>query len=389
MLTMRPVGVSHPGIEVRVNSFSIPVIALLLPLAALAGPSHGDAPGGGRMLARLDLSSEQTQAFVPLLDEAAGLRLEGCEAVAELAPDVFVSWSALRDIVAVDGTPVPEVWRQAAALEREIKARREELSLGLVALEDEGMTILDEQQRALLEQRRAGRLGRALHDPTLSRQLYALAGQEPSPLWGRADQGCAAVEADREDMKALRAEVLSWNLLNGLHVSPEQAAALLDANDEAEAEAVLQSGQWEVLRGFTPCLIPSQDLSNPVRAGQAGAGGRYEKWLDRTRALDEGRQALAVDRLLSKEDKHLGPLPEGRADEVRAILAEASALDELAFALQEPDLLERLARSNEARQARVARFEAQRAAGGEGLVARFLLNDAFQDVLAQRYSEGE
>lgn len=381
--------------------------ALLLPHVAQAHPEP-DPAKLRRRLAKLDITTEQAQELVPLLDEAAGLRSEGCELVEALAPDALEAWTALRDIVAVDGTPDPEIWRTAGRVERELKDGREELAVALVAIEEEALAALGASQLAMLERRgrselapqrselqalskqrhpKPGPFGMALLHPVVAAEIYAQAGKELPETWVLSGQACDAVEEDREELRELKGEISAWNLLNGLHVDASQAATLLAAEDEALAEAALTPGQWEVLRSFSPCLLPPQDLSNPVRAGQAGAGGIYERWLDRARTLDPARQVQVVQRLLSREERHFGPLPEGRAEEVSGILAEASALDEVDYALREPDLLERLVRVDELHDARIALFEAQRAAGGEGLVGHFLLSDAFQDVLTQRFDE--
>ncbi len=383
------------------------LIALLLPLTVQAERLEDPDPARIRgKLDRLDLTAEQALALVPLLDEAAALRLESCTQVEKLAPEISEAWGALRDVVAMDGTSDPAIWKRAGALEREIRARQEEMGATLIALEDEAMEILEPGQQAIFEPRgkgelhelqrevrelsdqrhpKPGRLGQALQQPVVAKELYALAGQEPPALWTQARDSCDAVKEDRRQLRELKQEISAWNLLNGLHLSAEQAEALLSAKHETEAEAALDPGQWEVLRGFSPCLLPPQDLSNPVRAGQAGAGGRYEKWLERARSLDEAGQAYAIRRLLDKERAHLGPLPEGRAEEVEAILAEASMLDEVDYAIREPELMERLVRENDLKAARLALREARGAAGGEGLAGHFLLSDAFLDVLSQRF----
>lgn len=396
------------------------LFALLLPLAALAalaGPSAEPSPAQvQRRLARLDLSLEQALALAPLLDEAAALRQEQCVQVVELAPELADAWGDLREIVAVDGTPDPEVWRRAGALEREVKALREQLDEALITLEAEALPILepwqqelmasrprgerhglDQRVRALADARhpRPGRLGQALQQPVVAQQLYLLAGLEPSTAWREAERACAAATLDRTELSALRNEISAWNLINGLHLQEEQVAAIVEAAAgdpavaEAAVEAVLDPGQWEVLQGFSPCLLPARDLGNPVRAGQAGSGGAYEKWLERARLLEDQGQDQAVQRLLAREQQHLGPSPEGRAQQVRAILAEASAMDEVNYALAEPELLERLALPNELKEARAALLEARRADGGEGLVRRYLLSEAFVDVVDQRFTGRE
>ncbi len=387
--------------------------ALLLPLAASAAPAELTPEQAERRLARLAITPAQAEALVPLLDEAAALRLEQCLRIAELAPETAEAWDDLRAIVAVDGTPDPEVWRRAKAASEALREDRDLIVEGLAQLEVEARDVLTPAQRAQLDRSGRGahgalreeldslaaqrrptlsRLGRALQEPAIAAELYALAEAGPPPVLGEAGAACDAVDPTWDELRQLRDEITSWNLLNGLHLQAGQAAALLDLaggeGAEGAVEALLDPGQVEVLRGFSPCLLPPRDLSEPVRAGQAGGGDRYERWLERARRLDADGQDRAVARLLEGEERQLGPLPPGREAEVRGVLAAASAVDEVGFALIEDDLLDQLAREDMLHEARLALLDAQQAAGGPGVAAHFMLDPAFLEVTALRFGEG-
>lgn len=390
-------------------------IALLLPLSAVADPATLDEVQAERRLERLGITPAQAAAIAPVLDEVAALQLERCTITAERGAEAMEAWGELRDIVAVDGPPDPAVFRAARDLEQELRLQQEATAQVMQALEDEVSELLEPAQRSRLEalppgvdpaveralreaadrrHPRVGRLGRALQQPAIALALYELAGEEPSSTHHQAVAMCASVEEERAQLQRLRAEISSWNLLNGLHLGLEQAlslqaaASLAPPENEDAAEDALDPAQLELLRGFSPCLLPPKDLSEPIRAGQADGGGAYERWLERARQLGPQGRDLAIQALLERERQNFGSLPLGREAEVADVLARASAMDELAYALEEPALLEALTLDDELHELRLAHFDSLRAEGQQGVVGHFLLSEAFQDVLVQRFGEG-
>ncbi|RKY12979.1 MAG: hypothetical protein DRP82_06070 [Planctomycetota bacterium] len=57
------------------------------------------------------------------------------------------------------------------------------------------------------------------------------------------------------------------------------------SNYKERLEAVFTDAQKEVIRTFKPCVTPPRDLRNPIRAGQANAGGHATRLLVRLRQL--------------------------------------------------------------------------------------------------------
>jgi len=123
--------------------------------------------------------------------------------------------------------------------------------------------------------------------------------------------------------------------------------------DEAHAKGVdalvdvLSPEQGEVIRTYAPCLVPPQNLRDPVRAGQASDTDALEAMVDRLRALDLSEDPRgAADRVVSAIELHDGKLPaaerNARLALVVSVAREAQSLDDVAYAARRAELATRL-----------------------------------------------
>jgi len=111
-------------------------------------------------------------------------------------------------------------------------------------------------------------------------------------------------------------------------------------------EGVLTGAQQEILSAFKPCLIPTQDLKNPVRVGQASNTGPVERYLDLIRMLPDFVYANQlndiVDQAVTVASHRMGDL-EGtkRADYTRKMLKisrQAREMNDVDYALSRSEL---------------------------------------------------
>jgi hypothetical protein len=115
---------------------------------------------------------------------------------------------------------------------------------------------------------------------------------------------------------------------------------------EQRLVSLLTEGQREVIRTFNQCLIPPQELKNPVRAGQAaGEYGEIEMHLGHLRNLPARPFGVLMEPLLEKMLDEWTPVlkltPEMRraeATRLRELLDTARALDDAEFALRRTEL---------------------------------------------------
>ena len=70
-----------------------------------------------------------------------------------------------------------------------------------------------------------------------------------------------------------------------------------------QVEAVLTDGQRSILGSFACCLAPPEDLSDPMRAGQAEASGKALDLLRRVRKCPDGFWPTMRQRILQKVDQ--------------------------------------------------------------------------------------
>lgn len=127
-----------------------------------------------------------------------------------------------------------------------------------------------------------------------------------------------------------------------------QAACVRQINTLGEqlATSTLTEAQIEVLRDYTACLVPSQDLRNPVRVGQAAHSAKAIKHLENLRNLPERRfqmkKEAIVDSILERTAKQLGALPADKLNKERSrllmLLDRVRSLDDVTFNIEADQL---------------------------------------------------
>lgn len=111
---------------------------------------------------------------------------------------------------------------------------------------------------------------------------------------------------------------------------------------EGEVRQVLSEGQVQIVEEFKPCLFPPEDLSSPLRVGQAGAPGHLVDKLDEIRQLPpdvyERHLPRFLDRAMERLQWHEGPVAEEIEAEERervvALLDDVRQMDDLTWALE-------------------------------------------------------
>jgi hypothetical protein len=122
------------------------------------------------------------------------------------------------------------------------------------------------------------------------------------------------------------------------------------ADLEAEVRQVLSEGQIQIVEEFQPCLFPPEDLSSPLRVGQAGASSHLVDRLDEIRQLPpevyERRLPRFLDRAMERLQWHEGPLAEadeaGERERVESLLIEVRQMDDLTWAMEGHRMAEEL-----------------------------------------------
>lgn len=122
------------------------------------------------------------------------------------------------------------------------------------------------------------------------------------------------------------------------------------ADLELQLRDALDDGQVTIIETFKPCLIPPQELGEPPRVGQSGAGGKAVEVLGELRLLPantyERRLQRFVDRGIEIIQLRTGPLSPEIEDEYRTQLVqlvdEARSLDDLTWTLEGPQHAARL-----------------------------------------------
>ena len=301
---------------------------------------------------------------------------------------------------------------------------------------------LDHQAELLAEVRRElNAINRAAHSPldvvarylltpAAAETLYESAGtraawvvRDAVNCWrsGTSDYPAAQRREDEESIRALRKEINNWNLANGMQFDREQIEQLVDLAEEAHslrsaqrqakpkdklpgdafqaellrlelaAESVLRPGQIEVLESYKPCLIPPKNLKDPVRVGQAADETRMVRWLARARVKNDEKVEQMIERLLERENAHVGPMDDDalaqRRQVLRGTVRRAALMSDVEFALNKDELADAI-RPPDRRGELTADVDALRRERLQpGRTSRFLLNREFADVLRTRHEQ--
>ena len=117
-----------------------------------------------------------------------------------------------------------------------------------------------------------------------------------------------------------------------------------------QIESILTDAQKAILGSFSCCLIPPQDLSDPVRAGQAETGEKQIELLRKVRQIPANLWAGARERILAKYSDATVLFSPGASDEKKAgvrdrvgkALDRARGLTDVAFELEKEELTKSL-----------------------------------------------
>jgi len=123
-----------------------------------------------------------------------------------------------------------------------------------------------------------------------------------------------------------------------------------------EVDSILTPGQKAIFGDFSCCLVPPQDLSDPVRIGQADAPGELVSMLEKCREVGPYLWPWAkrrlLDRLLELEKVKRPDLSDTQAAEhrrrVETVLEKARGMSDVDFELSKVDLCKEINPKNSA-----------------------------------------
>jgi hypothetical protein len=190
--------------------------------------------------------------------------------------------------------------------------------------------------------------------------LFASLGFPPAPLEPSGKEG-DRTQLGRE-MKRLRDEIDRGRLpgekgMRGMEriaghapVARPLLPHVCRAELGGEVLEVLSPAQVQVLFDYVSCLIPPEELLNPVRVGEAGNDEEVLDALREVRDIPEeryGEERRAVaEGVLSRLERHEGSWPAGERErvvgEIAELLDEVRDLDDASFTVRSPDFIERV-----------------------------------------------
>ncbi|MFQ5844233.1 MAG: hypothetical protein ACE5JG_04515 [Planctomycetota bacterium] len=287
------------------------------------------APPAARMLRTLD--AQQCTELAELARRAAGLRAEHEAALARLQPEFRTALLRLREGVSADRELRPETMKAAGGLNHGVTMERARFLKQVGPIEREALGVLGPRQRRWFAARPGPRAGADAQLARIRREMARIHAEQYGSLgrlgrWLLTPGLCDALQARAEgrkvglhratrdtlhpgstEIRALRAEINLWNLMNGMHFTPEQLAAIASAAGSAPPRAraavdrvlaVLSEEQRAVLLDYKPCLVPPKNLRDPVRAGQAHDSTAHLKLLTRLRRIPARHFTVAGERIL-------------------------------------------------------------------------------------------
>ena len=156
-------------------------------------------------------------------------------------------------------------------------------------------------------------------------------------------------------------------------------------------DGILTDAQFKVVENFKPCIIPPQDLRNPVRAGQASESPRGEHMLRRMRDMPDHVYRRAREHMV---DRHMRFAQEGHGKytkseatkekkRIQKLMDQVRAMSEVDFEMKKSELSEQLKPKDKIGEL-VKQIEKARPGGGKSKAARFLLCSAGVSVLRQK-----
>ena len=284
--------------------------------------------------------------------------------------------------------------RGLAALSPEAEAKRQKVEelfqdISTVNLLN-GLRLTREQAQQVLalareaQQVRQGLKGngveayqKALADAEATYEAFKAAAMKGEPPTGPVSNRASAAEQRLKDLRDQYAADVQKRL----------------KDLEARLQNVLTEGQKEVVEGFKPCLIPPQNLRDPVRAGQA-AGDKPVQILSRLRSIPAAEWNSHKDEIAARHvemtEKHKFKMlsDQERAAEERRFIAlaeQARALKDTDFELEKARLAEALQPSDK-REALMEELRKRAPHGGPEVsrAAHWLLSSRVVPILEER-----
>jgi len=156
-------------------------------------------------------------------------------------------------------------------------------------------------------------------------------------------------------------------------------------------DGILTDAQLEVVESFKPCIIPPQNLRDPVRAGQASESPRGEHMLRRIREMPDHVYRRAREHMV---DRHMRFVQEGHGKytkseqskekkRIQKLMDQVRAMSEVDFEMKKAELGVELKPKDKIGDF-VKQIEKARPGGGKSKAARFLLCSAGVSVLRKK-----
>lgn len=153
--------------------------------------------------------------------------------------------------------------------------------------------------------------------------------------------------------KMLQEKAVKANLALKDYLQAQAARARDVLNRSAKkARKTLTEGQLQVIDSFSPCIVPPDDLRDPVRAGQANQGNeKVVKILDRIRTVNDPRVLDAAaekiaDRIIDTTNSHIYKMTlreaAERKTEIIALIKKVNTLNDTEWVLERDKILKKL-----------------------------------------------
>lgn len=286
---------------------------------------HRRADAAQRAVGGLNLTRQQAQRLLPIVEQAAAVRIEGYEQEALLLPEMIEAYGDFAREDRLNQGFTQSVERRTTHLHHRAKQERERITEELIALEERAAVIFAPWQRQLAEaagppHRRAGsrdqhagndrlaaahqdlddlrsqihpqlsKLGQFLFHPAAAETLCNIAGTRPSQTIRQAvdvfEHGTSAYPLSLNDLQqaqvnGLREEIKNWNLLNGLHFSSEQIERITTLCDTAapKMRASKRRGRRTTGGSQTPLAALEREVEKIMNPGQRQVLADYKPCL--------------------------------------------------------------------------------------------------------------
>jgi hypothetical protein len=148
-----------------------------------------------------------------------------------------------------------------------------------------------------------------------------------------------------------KAQKANLDLKDYLQKEAASAKDVLNASAK-KARKILTSEQLQVIDSFSPCIVPPDDMRDPVRAGQASQGDEnVVKILDRirkvknSRVLDAAAEKIA-DRIIDGTNSHIYKMTlretAERKTEIIDLIKKVNTLNDTEWVLERDKILKKL-----------------------------------------------